>query len=497
MYEDIKTAALYVRYSSTSQTEQSIEGQTRVCTEFCQRHNIEIVKIYADRATSASKDIEKRVEFLQMIQDAEKHPFDAVVVYKLDRFARSRYDMATNKFKLKKNGVALISATEQISQDPEGIILESVLEGMAEFYSAELSQKINRGLRESALKHNTVGGHIPLGYKVENKKMVIDETTAPIVREAFELFANGTIIAEICRIFNAKGYKTSKNARFGRSSFTKMFRNEVYIGTYKFHDYKSEDSIPAIIDKDTWDKVQNRFSDHPKPGSYKAVNTYLLSGKAFCGHCGSTLNGSGRKTRTLAYYQCYGRITHTQECLKRGIRKEFLEGVVLRDAQSLLTNENIELIADTAVRANNRELEQTTNIPAYKTRLQEITASLNNLTKAVESGDAPEVLVKRMMELEKEKRTLENQMKTEGKDVVFLDKARVIYWLESFRSGDINDEAFAKRLIDLFVNSVTVWDEPGDILRITIAYNLTGNEKTYHLHKDDTPSDDVFSTQSS
>lgn len=152
MYEEIKTAALYVRYSSTNQTEQSIEGQTRVCRDFCKNHNIRIVETYADRATSASKDIEKRVEFLRMISDAAKHNFDAVIVYKLDRFSRSRYDMATYKYKLKKAGVQLISATENISSDPEGIILESVLEGMAEFYSAELGQKINRGMRESALK---------------------------------------------------------------------------------------------------------------------------------------------------------------------------------------------------------------------------------------------------------------------------------------------------------------------------------------------------------
>mgnify|MGYP000728965630 CR=1 FL=1 len=210
MYEDIKTACLYVRFSSHNQTEQSIEGQTRVCRDFCKRHNIRIVEIYADRATSASKDIEKRVQFLKMIKDSEKGLFDAVIVYKLDRFARSRYDSATYKYRLKRNGVQLISATENISNDPEGIILESVLEGMAEFYSAELSQKINRGMRESAYKHNSIGGAVPLGYKIEDKKLVIDPKTAPIVKEAFEKYADGETVAEICRQFNARGYKTSK-----------------------------------------------------------------------------------------------------------------------------------------------------------------------------------------------------------------------------------------------------------------------------------------------
>lgn len=111
----------------------------RECRDFCDRHNIRVVEIYADRATSASKDIEKRVNFLKMIKDSEKHQFDAVIVYKLDRFSRSQYDSANYKYKLKKNGVQLISATANIGNDPESIILESVLEGMAKFYNAELS----------------------------------------------------------------------------------------------------------------------------------------------------------------------------------------------------------------------------------------------------------------------------------------------------------------------------------------------------------------------
>lgn len=288
MYEEIKTACLYVRFSSHNQTEQSIEGQTRVCREFCKRHNIKIVEIYADRATSASKDIEKRVQFLKMIKDSEKDLFDAVIVYKLDRFARSRYDSATYKYRLKRNGVQLISATENISNDPEGIILESVLEGMAEFYSAELSQKINRGMRESAYKHNSIGGAVPLGYKIENKKLVIDSQTAPLVKEAFKKYADGETVAEICRQFNARGYKTSKGTAFGKSSFTKMFRNEKYIGVYTFHDYRAENAVPTIIDKNLWDRVQLRagksrkllLETKQKRCTFSAAKSFVVTAEA-------------------------------------------------------------------------------------------------------------------------------------------------------------------------------------------------------------------------
>ena len=495
MYEEIKTACLYLRYSSSNQTEQSIEGQMHVCQDFCKRHNIRIVEMYIDRATSASKDIEKRVEFLKMIKDSEKGNFNAVIVYKLDRFARSRYNSATYKYRLKRNGVQLISATENITQDPEGIILESVLEGMAEFYSAELSQKINRGMRESAMKHNSIGGAIPLGYKTVDKKLVIDETTAPIVREAFQMYADGESVAEICRTFNNRGYKTSKGTRFGKSSFTKIFRNEKYIGVYKYHDYRAEDVIPPIIDKDLWDRVQVRVGKIKKaPARNKARHTYLLTGKLFCGHCGSAMNADGNSQGYL-YYRCYGKKNLDKQCNKRNMEKNLIERLVAQDAMSFLTDEYIEKIATIACDRNKQEIESDSPIPVIRDRIRQVDVSLNNLLKAIETGSAPDMLVKRMGELETEKKDMEVQLKKEMAHQVYIDKEQVIFWLEKFREGDINDEEFCQTVIDLFVNSVTVWDEPDDKFKITIAYNLTSiPQKTYRLSKDGRLSDYASNT---
>lgn len=150
-------AALYLRYSSSSQTEQSIEGQNTVCTDYCDSLGIKIVATYIDRAKSASHDTAKRTEFLRMIEDAKNGAFDTVVVYKLDRFARNRYDSAIFRRKLEDAGVKLISATEAISSTPEGIILEAVLEGVNEFYSADLKQKVERGINESIKKKKNLG----------------------------------------------------------------------------------------------------------------------------------------------------------------------------------------------------------------------------------------------------------------------------------------------------------------------------------------------------
>lgn len=396
---------------------------------------------------------------------------------------------------MKRNGVQLISATENITQDPEGIILESVLEGMAEFYSAELSQKINRGMRESAMKHNSIGGAIPLGYKTVDKKLVIDETTAPIVREAFQMYADGESVAEICRTFNNRGYKTSKGTRFGKSSFTKIFRNEKYIGVYKYHDYRAEDVIPPIIDKDLWDRVQVRVGKIKKaPARNKARHTYLLTGKLFCGHCGSAMNADGNSQGYL-YYRCYGKKNLDKQCNKRNMEKNLIERLVAQDAMSFLTDEYIEKIATIACDRNKQEIESDSPIPVIRDRIRQVDVSLNNLLKAIETGSAPDMLVKRMGELETEKKDMEVQLKKEMAHQVYIDKEQVIFWLEKFREGDINDEEFCQTVIDLFVNSVTVWDEPDDKFKITIAYNLTSiPQKTYRLSKDGRLSDYASNT---
>ena len=151
-YNDNQNVVLYMRYSSTNQTEQSVEGQNHVCEEYCAKNGLNIVGKYIDRATSASHDTEKRTEFLRMIADSAKGYFSAVVVYRLDRFARNRYDSAIYKQKLRQNGVRLLSACEPLDESPESVILESVLEGMAEYYSKELAQKVRRGQRESVAK---------------------------------------------------------------------------------------------------------------------------------------------------------------------------------------------------------------------------------------------------------------------------------------------------------------------------------------------------------
>lgn len=475
---------LYLRFSSERQSEQSIEGQLRDCRSYCKLNRYRIAAIYVDRATTARKDVEKRIHFQEMIRDSEKKSWEHVIVWKLDRFARNRTDSALFKFRLRKNGVRVISATEAISEKPEGIILEAVLEGMAEFYSADLSQKITRGMRESALKCHSVGGHVPLGYKIEDHKLVVDPNTAHIVQEAFQLYANGETVAEICRMFNAKGYRTAKGAEFNRNSFKSMFRNERYIGVYTYRDIRIEGGVPSIIDKELFETVGRRLSVNAEaPARGKAKVDYLLAGKLFCGHCGGSMNGesgTGKSGTVHNYYKCYTK-KRKHSCDKKSVRKEWIERIVAQDAMELMTDEVIEELADMAMAQTDQDLKENTRIPELTERKKEIESGISNITKAIEKGIASESLMERLVELEKDKKKILRLLEEEEKYVCRIDREQIIFWLEKFKGGNLEDEGFRRIIIDLIVNSVTIWDEP-DGFRITTAYNLTScKNKTYRI----------------
>lgn len=469
--------ALYLRYSSERQSDQSIEGQLRDLISYCKRNNHRIYAVYVDRATSAAKNIEKRARFLEMIADSEKHLWKFVIVWKLDRFARNRNDSAIYKMRLKRNGVRVLSATENITDNPEGIILESVLEGMAEFYSAELSQKITRGMRESALKAQSLGGHVPLGYKTVNKQFTVNPDTAPIVQLAFELYASGWSVADICREFNTRGYRTSKGSLFNGNSFKTILRNKKYIGVYKFDDIEIENAIPAIIDKELFYKVQKRLKEvGDAPGRGKAKVDYLLSGKLFCGHCGQPMNGDcgrSKSGRRYHYYSCYGK-KRLKKCNKKNLPKEWIEEIVVRDAFSILTPENIERIAEIAVQQNEEDIALHSRLPALKSQLKTVEKSIVNIVGAIEKGVASDTLMQRLSDLEREKKTLIRDITDEEKTIFRLDKPQVIWWLSQFFDRNIEEEEVKRQLIDLLVNSVTVTDLPdGDKFKIVISYNLT------------------------
>ena len=479
---------LYLRYSSDKQTEQSIEGQQRICTEYCDRNGLKIVDIYVDRALSASKNIEKRTEFQRMIKDSEKGTFEAVIVYKLDRFSRNRYDSATYKNKLKKNGVKVISATENISDNPEGVILESLLEGMAEYYSRELAQKVTRGMNETALKGNSCGGTIPLGYKIENKKYVIDTDTASLVKEIFTRFNTGERLMEIANDFNGRGLRTSTGSKFNKNSFQNLLKNEKYIGVYKYKDIRIEGAVPRIIDDKLFQEVQTRIMEQKKaPRKAKANVDFQLSGKLICGHCNTFMqgdSGTSENGKTYYYYSCPQK-KNKKTCDKKSVQKDLIEKLIVEDAISLLTPENIEKLADAAVKQAEKDRSENVTLSNLKKELNKIERSTANLLTLVERGSDSEQLFARLQELEQAKKDIRLRIDSTESEFVTIEKPQIIWFLNKFADGDPNDPDYRRRVIDILINSVTIWDEP-DGYRFTTVYNLTSlKTKTTKLTEED------------
>lgn len=477
---------LYLRYSSDRQTEQSIEGQLRELIFYCKQHSYRVAAVYVDRAISAHASMDKRPAFQQMLSDSTRAQWKTVLVYKLDRFARNREDAAIARMRLRKAGCNVESAKEGISKNPEGVILEALLEGMAEYYSLELSQKVRRGMNETARKGQNTGGPVPLGYKVVDKRLQIDPMTAPLVEEAFHRYAEGETVAAICEDFNARGYRTNRGTKFNKSSFKNVFRNEKYIGVYTFDEIRTENTVPRIIPDELWRSVQSRLKvNEQAPARGKAKVPYLLAGKIFCGHCGSPMVGEcgrGKGGRTYNYYSCATR-KKSRSCEKKPAPKDWIEDVVAQDALEVLSDEIIDYVATVAARKSDDELRENTRIPAIEQQLKDIEGKLRNLMKALEStSSAPDVIVTRIAELESQKKCLTAELAEESRSVIHLTKEMVVYFLQSVREKVIPLETQKSMLLGLLVNSVTVYDDTPGYLTLKTAYNLSKiPTKTYKI----------------
>lgn len=395
----MKTAVIYARYSSDSQTEQSIEGQLRVCEEFAQRNDLVILNTYIDRAMTGTND--NRPDFQKMIKESSNHEWQYVIVYKLDRFSRNKYETAKYKKALKDNGVKLLSAMENIPDTPEGIILESLLEGMAEYYSAELAQKVKRGMHETRLKGNYQGGGLPYGYKIDGRKIVIDETKEDIVKFIFKQYAMGKFVRNIIEELTQKGiYKNGKP--FAVNTVYGILKNERYIGKYTKDNEVYTNMFPRIIDDETFAKVKARSKvNHYGKRSVKTV--YLFRNKLVCGYCGKPISaesGTTRLGKKINYYKCIGIKKYRNGCVKETIRQDILEEYVLNIIITELSKpQNQDILVSKLMQVQNTPTANSNLNMLIKSKKQaELT--LNNIMLAIEQGVVNKTTNRRMKDLE-------------------------------------------------------------------------------------------------
>lgn len=472
-------AVIYARYSpGSNQRDKSIEDQVRECQEYAQLHGMNVIAVYADRRITGKTD--ERPEFQRMVKDSSRGKFQAVIMYTLDRFARTRYYSALYKHQLKKNGVKVYYAKQEIPDGPEGIILESVLEGWAEYYSEELSRKVRRGHNGNALKSKSNGGTIPLGYKIgPDGSYEVDPIGAKAVSIIFDMYDAGSSGPEISKVLNEQGFKTSAGRPFGRNSLYTILRNPKYIGSYTYDGVVNPNSMPAIITKHQFQRVQQRLGIASKARAHnKSTIDFLLTTKAFCGCCGAPLIGESGTSHTGTvhyYYKCSTRKKRSGACRKAVERKDWLETLVVRETVAkVLTDENIEMIADRVVELYEKERADNSMLHHLQDRLKEIERSLKNLLSAIEQGIITESTKSRMLDLEAEKSDLLSQIAVEEISKPSIEKDRIVFWLISFKNGDVSSTEYRSRIINMLVNRVNVYDSEDGGKKITIIYNISG-----------------------
>lgn len=424
-----RKAAIYARYSSDNQRDESIDAQIAAMETYAKNNNIRIVATYIDRAKSATSD--QRPSFQEMIKMSETGLFDTIMVHKLDRFARSKYDSAIYKQKLKANKVQLVSVTEQLDGSPESIILESVLEAMAEYYSKNLAREVRKGLNENAKSAMHTGGVAPLGYDIVDKKLVVNEKEAHAVKIIFEMYADGHSYSEIINVLNGKGFLTKKGKQFFKNSLTEILRNEkyrgVYIynksasksanGTYNRHAYKPDDEIvrieggcPAIVSNEIFEAVKKRQTENLKKfKKNKARQKYLLSGLVFCGVCGSPMHANKRKRDSQLTFRCSN---HGKDNNCKEINMAELETIVLKELKErIFSVKRVRDIMQVIERyTDDCSLRQQSKTEDIEARLAEVVHSKENILKAVESGIVASHFSMRLDELKIEEEQLRAEL---------------------------------------------------------------------------------------
>lgn len=431
----IRRVAQYARFSSDNQRTESIDAQLRAMNQFCKQQHWQVVATYTDEARSATTD--NRPQFQKMIADSGKGLFDIVLVHKLDRFSRDRYDSAIYKKRLKKNNVQLCSVLERIDDSPESIMMESVLEGMAEYYSRNLGREVMKGMKETALQCKHTGGCPPLGYDVgEDRRLVLNQHEAEAVKAIFEMFAQGYGYSAITNYLNEHGYTTKRGHIFTKNSLYEILSNEKYTGVFVFnkaasrsdsrrnnHAYKTSDKIirveggcPAIISKTLFEKVQRiKAKNRRNTGRYHSKEFYLLTGKVFCGVCGKRIQGnlrfSGERKNRLSTYRCD---EPRAVCKNKENNKDYLDAYVADSLRQKIFNKaalrrRINAVNKYIARYNAEFDERHEGIAK---ELTEVCEAIERITQAVERGLLTQELIDRAEYLDQRKMELQTQLGT-------------------------------------------------------------------------------------
>ncbi len=466
----------YCRFSSSLQREESIEAQVRAIKDYCCKNNYNLIKIYKDEGISGTS-IRDREAFLELIKDSKNKMFKYVIVHKFDRFARNRYDHAIYEKKLNDNGVKLLSVLEQLNDSPESVILKSVLTGMNEYYSLNLSREVKKGLKENALKGKHSGGIPPLGYDLnDDRKYVINEKEAEAVRLIFDLALKGVGYASIANELNSRGYRNKLGREFRKVSIRDTLLNIKYIGTF-YHGLKDshgklqknpiiiENNHEAIVDKDIFYKVQQKFkTSKRKPRKRKKmINNYLLTGFCTCGECGGTYSGGYRsKNRdgTISYgYYCRHRKEKINSCKNKGIRKELIENAIIDIIKNNILDENNIKIMVSDIKKHIEQKNNEKEVEYYRKEIKKLKEKLLKLLEKNLEGIIEDELFKlKNIDINSQILTLKERLYSlEKENKKDISERSIEKYLQKIKK-ETNEDTH-RNLIESFVKNIKIFQD--------------------------------------
>lgn len=462
-------AVIYARYSSAGQREESIEDQVRVCRQAAERDGAAIARVYHDDATTG-RTAEGRDGFLRMVADARRGLFDVVYVYKLDRFARNRYDAAVYKAKLRRCGVELRSATEAVGDGPESILLESMLEGLAEYYSVALAENVKRGQLGNAMKckHNGVRTY---GYDLgEDGYYHVNEEEAAVVRRMFRMYADGASMPEIAAAMPEARTKMGKPLSVGFIS--KSLRLEKYRGVYSYGQTRVEGGMPAIVDGELFEGVQGMLAARAR--RRRSTMEYLLSGKLFDaeGHRYQSSSGHGKSGRKYTYYRC--------PATGHQVPQHVLEDAVAKAAADVIAADDdaVEAIVAMVMAAQAEEMaDSIAAADATRKRLEQNAREQSRVVDLAAKTGAVDAVAAKLGQLADEREELEASLAEMELSCAMVDEERAEFWVRRLMGRSDQLEA-----VRLFVDRVVLDREAGEM---RVAFSFDGIKKNPHQAESD------------
>lgn len=484
------SAICYYRYSSASQNDASIEQQQDAAKAYAKAHNLRIVKEYPDRAMSGTRD--DRPEFQKMQYEVQHLRPAYLILWKMDRLSRDKYDAVMTKKYMRDHGVKIVYVAESIPEDDEesALLLESVLEATAQTYIMNLRKNVMRGLTSNANAALYNGVHI-YGYTAKKKEPYkINQKEAPVVKRIFTEYADGVPLKKIADGLNEAGIKTAKGNDFTINSLRRILTNPSYTGRYKWGDIEFPDKMPRIIDDDLFAKTGLLLKANKRggKGGAKKVNPeldiadYWLTGHIFCACCGSTMqgvSGTGKSGKTFFYYSCKNH--RHRACSMKNKRKDIIESVVYYLLSELMKDEAVRIVI--AKKCFEYYKEQYDDGDSFEksleAQLKDVDKKLSNMIKAIEEGIRTDTTLQRMQELEFQKKMLTDELVAEQNRKKYDLKLKdIVKYLEVF-FGDIKDPENRQKLLEFLVDKIIVDND-----KLTVTLHFTGDNR--ELSYDDT-----------